>query len=628
MSSTLEHSAPVTLREKFFKLLIGKSLRTEQLAEEKFSVFWGLPILSSDAISSVAYASEEILYVLIPVIGLLAYAQMFHIALAIVALLFILVFSYRQTIDAYPCGGGSYIVAHDNLGVIPGLTAAATLSIDYILTVAVSSCAGTAAITSAIPELLVHRVPITLFFILILTVGNLRGIKDSSRMFGVPTYAFIFSMLLMIVYGTYKVHVDGFAPQAPRHIPEVMGEITLFLILRAFASGCTALTGVEAVSNAIPNFKEPAQKNAKIVLFLLGFIVLLIFGGTSYLATLYHAVPNPEETVVAQIAIQVFGDSPMFYVIQLTTAFILVMAANTSFTDLPLLLSLLAKDGYVPRQFAHRGGRLNFSNGIDFLGLSAAALVVIFDGVTHLLLPLYAVGVFASFTLSQSGMWWHWVKGKTPGWKHKALINGFGSIVTFITVLIIGATKFMHGAWIVCLLVPVFIFAMLKVKAHYVMVAQQLSLPLSEKACGPAIDENREKHIIIPLASLNRASFKALWYAKRLAGYSSIQAFHVAEDEESAEKLRRKWAEFDLGIPLTIKLSPYRDTIIPLLEYIQDEEQAFHHDDLITVVIPQFVVKKWWQILLHNQTSFFIKNKLMNDPRVAIVTVSYHLNEG
>ena len=627
MSSTLPPPSTETLWGKFFRLLIGKALRTEQLAEEKFSAFWGLPILASDAVSSVAYAGEEILYVLVPVIGLMAYREMFHIALAIIALLFILVFSYRQTIDAYPCGGGSYIVAHDNLGVLPGLTAAATLSIDYILTVAVSTSAGTAAIISAVPELLAYRVSITLFFILILTIGNLRGTKEASHMFGVPTYTFIVSMFIMIVYGIYKIHIGGFVPQAARQMPAVAGEITLFLILRAFASGCTALTGVEAVSNAIPNFQEPCQINAKKVLLWLAILVLLIFGGTSYLATLYHALPNPDETVIAQIAGQVFGDSPMYYIIQLTTALILVMAANTAFTDLPLLLSLLAKDGYMPRQFARRGGRLNFSNGIDFLGLAAAALVIAFNGETHLLLPLYAVGVFASFTLSQSGMWLRWVRGKTPGWKHKAAINGLGAIVTFFTVLIIGATKFMHGAWIVCLLVPIFIYGMLKVKTHYSEVAQQLSLPLSEKAAVSAIDENREKHIIIPLASLNRASFKALLYAKRLVGYSSIRAFHVAVDEEEAEKLRKKWAAFNLGIPLIIRVSPYRETIMPLLDYIQSEVQSFRQDDLITVVIPQFVVKKWWQNLLHNQTSYFIKNRLMDDPRVAVVTVSYHLDE-
>lgn len=627
MSTTIVHPTPESLWGKIFRLLIGKALRTEQLAEEKFNAFWALPILSSDAISSVAYASEEILYVLVPVIGMMAYGQMFHIALAIVALLFILVFSYRQTIDAYPCGGGSYIVAHDNLGEIPGLAAAATLSIDYILTVAVSSCAGTAAITSAIPELLAHRVPITLFFILVLTVGNLRGIKDSSRMFGVPTYAFIVSMFIMIVYGIYKVDIGGFVPQSVQHMPEVAGEITLFLILRAFASGCTALTGVEAVSNAIPNFQEPAQSNAKKVLVMLALIVLLIFGGTSYLATLYHAIPNPDVTIIAQIAGQVFGDSPMYYIIQLTTALILVMAANTAFTDLPLLLSLLAKDGYVPRQFAHRGGRLNFSNGIDFLGLAAAALVIVFDAETHLLMPLYAVGVFASFTLSQSGMWWRWVRTKTAGWKHKAAINGFGAVVTFITVLIIGATKFMHGAWIVCLLVPIFIYGMLKVKAHYVMVAEQLSLPLSERTVEFFENENREKHIIVPMASLNRASFKALWYARRLAGYNSIRAFHVAADDAAAEKLRQKWATFNIDIPLVIRVSPYRDTIDPLLAYVKSEEQAFQQDDLITVVIPQFIVRKWWHNLLHNQTSYFIRSRLLQDPRIAIVTIPYPLQE-
>ena len=628
MSSPELHS-PKTFWGKLSQTLIGKTLPNEKLSEEKFSVFWGLPVLASDAISSVAYAGEEILYVLVPVIGLMAYKEMFHIAMAIVALLFILVFSYRQTIEAYPCGGGAYIVAHDNLGTMPGLTAAATLSIDYILTVAVSASAGTAAITSAVPELLSHRVAITLFFIALLTIGNLRGIKDSSRMFGIPTYSFILSMLIMIIYGIYKVHVYGFIPQATRQVPEVMGEITLFLILRAFAAGCTALTGVEAVSNAIPNFREPSPKNAITVLFLLALIVLFMFGGTSYLATLYHALPNPEETVIAQIATQVFGvATPMFFIIQLTTALILVMAANTAFTDLPLLMSLLSKDGYMPRQFGQRGGRLNYSKGIEFLGLSSAILVILFQGETHLLLPLYAVGVFASFTLSQSGMWVHWVRGKMPGWKHKAVINGFGAIVTFITMLILGATKFMHGAWIVCLLVPLFIAGMLKIKAHYSLVAKQLSLPISEKNVGIANNPAQERHIIVPLASLNRASYKALLYAKSLAGYNSIRAFHVAVDEESADKLRRKWSEFGLEIPLIIRVSPFRDTISPLMDYIQSEKESFRQDDLITVVIPQFVVKKWWHNLLHNQTGFFIKNRLMHDPRVAVITVSYYLKEG
>ena len=613
--------------KKIRKFLVGKSLHNKQLSDEKFNVFWGLPILASDAISSVAYACEEILYVLIPIIALAAYTQMFYVSLAIVALLCILVFSYRQTIDSYPCGGGSYIVAHDNLGVVPGLAAAATLSIDYVLTVAVSACAGTAAITSAVPELLPHRVAMTLFFIFILTIGNLRGLKDSSKMFGVPTYTFIVSVIIMIIYGIFKIKVLGFVPTEMGQMPVAAGEITLFLILRAFAAGCTALTGVEAVSNGIPNFQEPSQKNAKAVLVLLALVVLVIFSGTSYLATLYHAVPNPDETVLAQIAEQVFGNGPMYYVMQCTTALILIMAANTAFNDFPLLLSLLAKDGYVPRQFAQRGGRINYSNGIDFLSLAAAGLVIVFDGETHLLLPLYAVGVFASFTLSQSGMWLRWVRNKSTGWRHKAFINGLGAIVTFITVIIIGATKFMAGAWIVCVLVPIFIYGMLQIKAHYNIVARQLSLPLDELASELAMHQGEVNHVIVPLASLNKASLKALTYAKDISFNNNIVAFHVAMNEQFAEELREKWEVFNLGIPLVIYSSPYRDSVKPLLEFIATQEYASKADDTITIVLPEVIVSNKWTNILHNQTSYFMRGKLIHDPRIAIVTVPFQLKE-
>lgn len=613
--------------DKIKKFIFGKSLRNKQLGDQKFNVFWGLPILASDAISSVAYAGEEILYVLVPTIAMAAYTQMFYVSLAIVALLCILVFSYRQTIDSYPNGGGSYIVAHDNLGVIPGLTAAATLSIDYVLTVAVSACAGTAAITSALPELLPHRVAMTLFFICILTIGNLRGIKDSAKMFGIPTYTFIVSMLIMIIYGIFKVKVLDFVPMELVQMPEVTGDITVFLILRAFAAGCTALTGVEAVSNGIPNFRAPSQENAKAVLVLLAIVVLAIFSGTSYLATLYHALPNPDQTVIAQIAIQVFGNGALYYFMQFTTALILIMAANTAFNDFPLLLSLLAKDGYVPRQFAQRGGRLNYSNGIDFLALAAGVLVVIFDGETHLLLPLYAVGVFASFTLSQSGMWLRWVRNKTPGWRHKAFINGLGAIVTFITVIIIGATKFMAGAWIVCILVPVFIYGMLQIKAHYKIVARQLSLPLVELASELSGHEGEVNHVIVPLASLNKASLKALIYAKDISDNQNIVAFHVAMNEQFAKELRKKWDVFNLGIPLVIYSSPYRDTVKPLLEFIASQEYASKADDMITIVLPEVIVNKRWTNILHNQTSYFMRGELIHDPRIAIVTVPFPLKK-
>lgn len=612
---------------KMKRFMLGKSLRNKELGNQKFDVFWGLPILASDAISSVAYAGEEILYVLVPITAIAAYTQMVYVSLAIVGLLCILVFSYRQTIDTYPDGGGSYIVAHTNLGIVPGLTAGAALSIDYVLTVAVSACAGTAAITSAIPDLFVHRVALTLFFILILTIGNLRGLKDSSKIFGVPTYIFIVSMFFMIVYGIFKVKVLGFVPAELTQIPEVTGELTTFLILRAFAAGCTALTGVEAVSNGVPNFREPAQKNAKAVLISLTMVVLVIFSGTSYLSTLYHALPNPNQTVIAQIAIQVFGEGEMYYFMQFTTAVILIMAANTAFNDFPLLLSLLAKDGYVPRQFAQRGGRLNYSNGIFFLALAAGGLVVIFDGETHLLLPLYAVGVFASFTLSQTGMWWHWLKKKTPGWRHKAFINGAGAVVTFITVIIIGATKFMSGAWIVCILVPIFIYIMLRIKAHYIVVNKQLNLPLVNIAFELLTHEGQINHVIVPIASLNKASLKALNYAKDISDNKNIIAFHVAMNEKLAEELRAKWDTFNLGIPLVIYSSPYRETVKPLLEFIAAQEYATKLDDMITIVLPEVIVSKKWTNVLHNQTSYFIRDELIHDPRMVIVTVPFQLKK-
>ncbi len=394
------------MESKIQKLLIGKPLRTEELKGEKFSVFWGLPVLSSDAISSVAYAGEAMLMVLIPFLGTGSYKYMLYASLCIVLLLFILVFSYRQTIDSYPNGGGSYIVAKDNLGTMPGLTAGAALSIDYVLTVAVSICAGTAAITSAVPELYKFRVLISVGIIILMTLGNLRGIKDSSKLFGIPTYLFILVVGIMIISGIVKnvLGIPAASTSVTRGIDrsalDNVGTIGVILFIKAFASGCTALSGVEAVSNGIPNFREPAQKNAKKVLVMLGCIVLFIFGGISFLANIYHAVPNDKVTVMAQISSQVFGDGTfnfMFLAVQVTTAFILVMAANTSYADLPLLLSLMSRDGYAPRQFSKRGKRLSFSNGIIILCVFACTLVIVFQGSTNKLLPLYAVGVFLSF---------------------------------------------------------------------------------------------------------------------------------------------------------------------------------------------------------------------------------------
>lgn len=611
---------------KFKRFLIGETLSSDQLSHEKFSVLWGLPILSSDAISSVAYAGEEILWVLIPVLGLASYKYMFYAALCIVLLLFLLIFSYRQTIDNYPNGGGSYIVSKDNLGVIPSLTAAAALSIDYILTVAVSTSAGTAAITSAIPSLLKYKVMITIFIILILTIGNLRGLKDSSRIFGIPTYLFIIVVGIMIITGIIKYYFLGYttSQQIVLQNQETIGNITMFLFIRAFASGCTALTGVEAVSDGIPNFKAPAQKNAKIVLGILAGIVLFIFGGLSYLSTLYHAVPNEQVTVLAQIGSQVFGNGFMFYALQLTTALILVMAANTAFADFPLLLSFISRDGYAPRQLSKRGQRLSFSNGIILLCTASSILIVLFGGKTHALMPLYAVGVFISFTLSQSGMFSKWVKEKTPGWRHKAIINGTGAVVTFITVIIIGATKFLHGAWLVCIFIPLLVVIMLKIKRHYNKVAEQLKLPLNlrPKELNYADDK---QHVIILLDSLNKSFIKSLNYAGNIS--SNITAFHVSVDDEAAEKLKKRWEEYNAGIPLVIKHSPYRDIYEPLISFIESEEYEAKKGETVTVILTQFVITKWWHNVLHNQTALFIKNMLYKRRNIAVVTVPYIIEE-
>lgn len=610
---------------KLGKLLIGKSLKTDQLKSQKFNVFWGLPIMSSDAISSVAYAGEEILIVLIPVLGLMSYKYMFYASMCIVTLMFILVFSYRQTIDSYPNGGGSYIVAKDNLGTTAGLVAGSALSIDYVLTVAVSSCAGTAAITSAVPSLLPYRVIITLLLITFITIGNLRGIRESSRMFGIPTYLFVISILAMLITGIVKVHVYGYIPQPLYTIPKATGDISLFLFLRAFASGCTALTGVEAVSNGVPNFKEPSQKNAKKVLELLALIILIMFGGISYLATLYHAVPNPNVTVVAQIAKQVFGQTGMmFYVVQITTAIILVMATNTAFSGLPLLFALMAKDGFLPRQFSKRGKRLSFSNGIIVLAVLAGLLVIISNGDDHVLLSMYAVGVFISFTLSQSGMFVRWIRNKGKGWRHKAAINGFGALVTFTTVIILGITKFKAGAWIILILIPVMIIVMSKIKEHYTKVAKQLKLSLNEKPKEIDFAEQK-RYVIVPIDTLNRSFLKALNYARTIS--DNIIVFHVSVDDEATDRLLNKWDKYNIGIPIVVKKSPYRSILGPLVKFIESEEYAAGANDTITVVIPQFVVKKWWGNILHNQTALFIKTMLVKRRNIAIVTIPYIINE-
>jgi hypothetical protein len=610
--------------KKVKSVLIGKAIKSTESESQKFSVFWGLPILSSDAISSVAYAAEEVLLVLVPVLGMASYKPLLGIAAAIVGLLIILVFSYRQTIDCYPHGGGSYSVASDNLGKVPGLIAASSLTIDYILTVAVSACSGTAAILSAFPELLPYRVEITLILILLLTLGNLRGIRESSVLFGVPTYLFIISIIIMILTGMFRVLVLGQVPQVSVPLQQPLQDASVFLILRAFSSGCTALTGVEAVSNGIPSFKAPSQKNAKKVLTLLAGIVGAVFVGVCYLAAIYKVAPREDVTVVAQIATGVFGqNSVMFYIIQATTALILVMAANTAFNGLPLLLALLAKDGYVARSFASRGTRLSFSNGIMLLFAMASVLVIVFRAETHLLIPLYAVGVFLSFTLSQTGMFKKWITHREGNWRHKAAINGFGAVVTAVTCVILAVTKFTSGAWVVLICIPALVFLMLLIRRHYDRVRANLAI---EESGRELIRRNTaESYVILPVQSVNKSFVKALNYAMTLS--SRIEIYHVSTERSDTDKLRRQYRELEVDFPLVVEEAPYRNVNEMLIAHVDVKQSGLQQHEMLTVVLPQFIIPRHWHNILHNQTSFRLRSALLRRRNVAVVSVPYIINE-
>lgn len=613
--------------KQLIRWIFGKSLETERLHDEKFNVFWGMPILASDAISSVAYAVEEMLWVLVPVVGLASFIWMPRIAIAIILLLIILTLSYRQVVDAYPNGGGAYLVAKENLGPIFGLIAGASLSVGYILTVAVSICAGTIAFTSAVPALSDYKVLIAVIFVLLLVIGNVRGIRESSRIFSLPTYAFIAGVIILVIVGLIK-YVAGANTTIPLPVGSEVSfgtqAVTAFLILTAFSSGCSALTGVEAVSNAVPNFKEPAVKNAKLTYFLLAAAIVVCFGGVAYMAKIYNPIPDPNLTVMAQISLAIFGSGFMFYFIQITTTIILAMAANTAFAGFPTLLSIIAQDGYAPRQMALRGHRLNFTNGISFLALLAILLIIFFKADTHALIALYALGVFAAFTLSQTGMLVHWIRFKSEGWHYKALINGLGALTTLCAVIIVGVTKFASGAWIVVVVVPFIVFIMSQIKHHYNSVANQLDVP-NDILGLIDLDTPSEHHVIVPIDSLNGMVIKALRYARSMS--SDVEAFHVETYTGEADKLRRKWAMLNTQIPLIIKQSPYRDVVGTLVEYIDSEEHASRPGDLITVLLPQFLVSKWYEALLHNNTSLFIANALFSKHNIVVSVLPFHLEK-
>jgi len=607
--------APVRLH-RLKRLFVGMPLPTAQARHERLGKATALAVFASDPLSSVAYATEEILLILI-LAGAAALSYSLPIGLGIGALILIVVNSYRQTIRAYPHGGGAYIVTKDNLGTFPSLVAAAALLIDYVLTVAVSVAAGVAAVTSGLPTMIPHRISLCVLTVVLIVLANLRGIRESGKIFAAPTYLFIVSILGMVLYGVTGAIFDVL-PEAPYepHPPGLEG-IGLFLFLRAFSAGCTALTGIEAVSDGVPAFKPPEAHNARIVMAWLGVISVSMFIGITYLAYDFGVVPGGDETVVSKIARRIFAGGPLYYEIQAVTMLILLLAANTSFADFPRLAFFLARDRFIPRQFGTQGDRLVFSNGILILGGLAVLLLVIFEGDTHSLLPLYALGVFVSFTLSQGSMVRRWLRLKEGGWWWRVWISGVGGGVTGMVLLTIAITKFIDGAWIVVLLVLVLIAAFLIMRRHYEEVAGQLSL---EDFAPPPPMTNT---VLVLVGDLHRGVVKAVQYAESLS--PSAKAVYVETDPERTHRLEERWGKWGLGIPLIVLTSPYRSLLGPLLEYIDKLQQRGGENHIVTIVLPEFIPARWWQQLMHNQTALLIKGALLFHKNVVVTDVPYHL---
>jgi amino acid transporter len=598
------------------RLLVGKPIPSSMAHHERLSRVTGLAVLSSDALSSVAYATDFILSTLV-VAGVAAFSHAIPISLIIAGLLAVVAFSYRQTIHAYPTGGGAYIVAKENIGSMAGLVAAASLLVDYTLTVSVSISAGVLAITSAFPRLDVFRVEMCLLFLAILMIGNLRGIRESGRIFAVPTYFFVVSIALLILAGLYKYVTGGVMPvNAP--LPPEAGHapLTTLLLLTAFANGCTAMTGVEAVSNGVPAFRPPESKNASATLVTMAVLAIGMFVGITVLAHAYQVIPSPAESGVSQLGRAILGKGVAYYLLQAATTLILVLAANTAYADFPRLASIVARDGYLPRQFMNQGDRLAFSNGILVLSVFAAILIIAFRGDTQLLLPLYMIGVFVSFTLSQAGMVIHWRKTREPGWKTSAVINGFGAVVTGVVLVVVAVTKTLEGAWIVLLLIPLIVAVFRSTRRHYDHVAAQLTLR------GYEPEPRAHNTVVMPIGGMQRAVVEALRYAETLS--DDVRAVYVDIDPKATEQIRRDWDTWGGRVRLVVLPSPYRSVMEPLLEYITQVETD-RPSDYVTVILPEFVPARWWQHLLHNQSALLIKGALLFRPNTVVTSVPFHL---
>lgn len=600
------------------RLLIGRPLKSDQLGEQKLNKTKALAILSSDALSSVAYGPEQILIVLVS-IGAIAFWYSIPIAIGVLLLLTALILSYRQIIYAYPQGGGAYVVSKTNLGVNPGLVAGGSLLVDYILTVAVSVSAGTDAITSAFPALHDYNVEIAIVFVIFLTLLNLRGVTESASILAYPVYLFVLALFILIGVGLFNVITGQVPPELHTPIGTPVTGISLFLLLKAFASGSSALTGVEAISNAIPNFKDPAPKNAARTLMLMGTLLAILLSGIVVLAYYYGITPKAEETVVSQIASQTFGRTFMYFFIQGTTALILILAANTGYSAFPLLAVNLANDKFIPRMFTLRGDRLGYSNGIMMLGFASILLIITFHGHTENLIPLYAVGVFIPFTLSQTGMMVKWIREKPSGWVSKLMINSAGALISFVVTMMFFITKFSQ-VWPVLVFIPVIVLVFHKIHKHYEAIADQLRIT----TCEPALPIEGNV-IIVPVAGITHVVENSINYAKSLSA-SQVIAVHVAFDREEEKRFEEKWKEWQPDVRLVTLHSHYRSMIHPLSKFVDTvEHKASESNYRVTVLIPQFIPKKGWHNMLHNQSSLLIRSFLLYRKNVVVSTLPYHL---
>jgi amino acid transporter len=606
------------------RLFVGRPLATTQMEEQRLPKTIALAVFSSDALSSTAYATEEILFVTALGASSLALglSKLVPIAIVVCVLLAIVIVSYRQVIFAYPNGGGAYVVSRENIGEYAGLVAGASLMVDYVLTVAVSISAGVAAIISipAFSSLADQRVPLGIGLIVLITLANMRGVKESGRIFAIPTYVYMLILGALIAVGLGQSFFGDSSPvpfdaQAFDGTLESGGSLGIFLLLKGFSSGAVALTGVEAISNGVPAFRRPESKNAAATLVWMGVLLGSLFLGISILAHHLKPYPSHDRTVMAQMGLAVFGNGPAFVILQFATAAILTLAANTAYNGFPSLSSIIAKDGYLPRQLAHRGDRLVFSNGIIVLAAAAAGLLVAFNGLTNALIPLYAVGVFTSFTLSQWGMVRHHRRLRQQGWQRNVVLNSVGALATLIVLLIVATTKFTSGAWVPIIVIPAIVLVFKAIRSHYDAVAKNLRVP-------PDWKPPRRRHGVVVLAhDVDAGVLDAVAYARSTAP-DHLVAVTVVADAEDAERAEKEWQQHEIDAPLEIVRAPSGDFTTATLRYIDELERRWV-DTKLTVVIPELYVEHWWQHLLHNQSALVLKGRLLFRANTAVTSIPY-----